>query len=142
MSKHLVIFINGTTGQPELITEVADSASELALQQFKDAVRLNATEIPAGHSCNSRGVIVTEVDPDVLDQWVNPKVTPRNGLRATPLDQFHQFPSALQASQHLGLKNNEVALGLGKAAREGRQDYVVRGVTFQYIDVFTSNMHD
>src|SRR5690349_9062489 len=104
MSKHLVIFINGTTGQPELITDIADSASEMGLQQFKDSVRLNAVEIPAGYASNARQVIVVDVNAETLEEWVNPKLIPRNGLKATPVEQFQQFPSALAASRHLGLK--------------------------------------
>ena len=113
------------------------------MKEFCDKVRF-AAEGAVEVVGRSRPVIAVEVDETTLDQWCSPQngCRPRNGLLATAVTPFEQFASGYLASVRLGLKNNEVALHLGKAAREGRDRATLRGVTFQYVDVFSAGVKD
>src|SRR5579859_2101251 len=61
---------------------------------------------------NSRPVVVVHVDTKEHEKWV---IHPgRNGLRARPTVRGQKFKSAVEASGHVGLRHNEVAMLLSR----------------------------
>jgi hypothetical protein len=81
---------------------------------------------------NRREVIVTHVDKEEAVRWLTEKG--RNGLTAKPVERGHQFGSATEASGHIGLRHNEVAMMLSRCHATGEKVCTVRGVTFAYAD--------
>jgi hypothetical protein len=93
---------------------------------------------PDGRVTSSRPVVVVAVD-DVINSRFreDAPVAPINGQFAQEVEVGQEFPSAIAASRHLGLKNNEVALYLQKtrqAADPAARYAKIRGVTIQYRD--------
>jgi hypothetical protein len=81
---------------------------------------------------NVREVVVLNVDEKEHGKWcIQPG---RNGLRSKPVRAGQIFRSATEASGHVGLRHNEVAMKLSRAAATAEQRATVRGVTFVYGD--------
>jgi hypothetical protein len=81
---------------------------------------------------NVREVVVTNVDGKEHGRWCSQPG--RNGLSSRSVQQGQVFRSATEASGHVGLRHNEVAMVLSRAAAAGEQTAKVRGVTFAYRD--------
>jgi hypothetical protein len=81
---------------------------------------------------NRREVIVTHIDKAEAERWQN--TAGRNGLKAKPVKTGHVFSSATEASGHVGLRHNEVAMILSRCTSTGEKQATVRGVTFAYHD--------
>ena len=83
-------------------------------------------------SRNVRGVLVTHVDPKEAQEWQT--TGGRNGLKSKPVLRGQRFRSATEASGHVGLRHNEVAMLLSRCQSTGEKQATVRGVTFAYAD--------
>jgi hypothetical protein len=90
---------------------------------------------------NSKKIVVLDVDEVEHNAYLEGvgKQPPRNGRFASPCEPGQTFNSALEASQHLGFNNNDVALYLGRVRRKFPNDSdasmriaKVRGVTLIY----------
>jgi hypothetical protein len=90
---------------------------------------------------NSKKIVVLDVDEVEHGTYLEGvgKQPPRNGRFASPCEPGQTFNSALEASQHLGFNNNDVALYLGRVRRKFPNDSdasmriaKVRGVTLIY----------
>lgn len=79
---------------------------------------------------NVREVVAIRVDDTEHAKWC--RQPGRNGLRSKPAHAGQEFRSATEASDHIGLRHNEVAMRLSRAAATGEQRATVRGVTFAY----------
>jgi hypothetical protein len=86
---------------------------------------------------NVREVVVLTVDEKEHGRWcIQPG---RNGLPSKPVQAGQGFRSATEASGHVGLRHNEVAMLLSRAAATGERRATVRGVTFAYKDHLDRN---
>lgn len=83
-------------------------------------------------SRNSREIVVTHVDPAEHEKYL--LQAGRNGLKSQPVKRGMTFPSGTAASGHVGLRHNEVAMMLSRAAFTGEKVATIRGVTFAYKD--------
>jgi len=81
---------------------------------------------------NRREIVVTHVDAKEAQRWQ--QTAGRNGLTAKPIARGHVFNSATEASGHIGLRHNEVAMMLSRCSATGEKKATVRGVTFAYKD--------
>lgn len=81
---------------------------------------------------NVRVVVALVVDETEHAKWC--RQAGRNGLRSNPVHPGQEFRSATEASGHIGLRHNEVAMGLSRAAATGERRTTLRGVTFAYRD--------
>lgn len=87
---------------------------------------------------NARAVVVVHVDDKEHERWCS---TPgRNGLAAKPVRIGQEFRSAVDASGWVGLRHNETAMLLSRAAATGEKQATVRGVTFAYKDDVESGL--
>jgi hypothetical protein len=81
---------------------------------------------------NRREIVVTHVDKAESERWQ--QTAGRNGLKAKAVERGHVFCSATEASGHVGLRHNEVAMLLSRCHATGEKAATVRGVTFAYKD--------
>lgn len=84
----------------------------------------------AAKGVNAKPVEVIHVDPQEHQRWV--EHPGRNGLKSRPVTVGQRFPSATAASGWLGLRHNELAMMLSRAAATGQHAATLRGVTFRY----------
>lgn len=86
----------------------------------------------ANQARNAREVVVTHVSKSDHEKWL---LEPgRNGLKSKPVKPGQVFRSATEASGHIGLRHNEVAMMLSRCSATGENQATVRGVTFAYKD--------
>lgn len=78
---------------------------------------------------NRRGVVVLHVDKAEAERWQT--TAGRNGLLAKPTKQGQTFNSATEASGHVGLRHNEVAMLLSRCHATGEKKATVRGGDFR-----------
>ena len=81
---------------------------------------------------NARAVVAVAIDTKEHLKWC--QEGGRNGLTAKPVHKGQKFRSATEASGHIGLKHNEVAVWLSRARATNSKTAQVRGVTFAYAD--------
>jgi hypothetical protein len=141
MTKYTILCLAQNQGQsPEIIfhDEFTAPLNESAFKQsLKDAVADNSPV--EGRVTSSRMVVVVGYDREAASRFEEDlaPVRPTNGVFSQAVHIGQEFPSAKAASAHLGLKNNEVALYLGKVKHlgdPGERTAKIRGVVVQYKD--------
>lgn len=96
----------------------------------RELLERNAGFRRASMTRNSREVVVVHVDAKEAERWQHE--AGRNGLTAKPVKRGQTFASAVEASGHIGLRHNEVAMFLSRTAATGENQATLRGVTFAY----------
>jgi len=86
----------------------------------------------ASYARNAREVVVMHVDAKEHEKWLHEPG--RNGLVSKPVARGRVFRSATEASGHIGLRHNEIAMMLSRCAQTGENQATVRGVSFAYKD--------
>lgn len=117
------------------------------VEKFRQSLTefLDAVSTPEGRT-SSRQVYVLHVDNEVFREKYfedTAKRLPANETYAQLVVPGMEFPSALAASRHLGLKHNEVAMYLGKLAHlkdPTERRAVIRGVTLTYVDDYNETL--
>lgn len=125
MSSKTFLWAN-VEGEPVMRLVAVLSAERAAL------IMAAVKEIAESRDGIGRQVVAWGIDAEVFARYRDEGG--RTGRTALPVTRFQIFPSAMEASWHLGCRSNEVALALGNAKRNNQDEATVRGVTFRYAE--------